>query len=172
LDGLIETILRLSRLNDMPNLKLESLDITPLIEEIVRDAHYEYQNTDKTIEVNLGQLPLVNVDFENLSSALENILRNAMYYTKDPSIVTINAQSTANTLELSIHDQGPGVPEADLKRLFEPFFRSDTSRNEKTGSNGVGLAITRRIIELHDGKVWAINAPEGGLKVMVQLPIK
>ena len=172
LDGLIETILRLSRLNDMPNLKLESLDITPLIDEIVRDAHYEYQNTSKKIEVNLGQLPQANVDFENLSSALENILRNAMYYTKDPSTVTINAQSSANTIELSFLDQGPGVPEADLKRLFEPFFRSDTSRNEKTGSNGVGLAITRRIIELHDGKVWAINAPEGGLKVMVQLPIK
>ena len=172
LDGLIETILRLSRLNDMPSLKLESLDITPLINEIVRDVHYEYQNTSKKVEVDLGQLPPVKIDFENLSSALENILRNAMYYTKDPSTVTINARSIDNTLELSFLDQGPGVPEADLKRLFEPFFRSDTSRNEKTGSNGVGLAITRRIIELHEGKVWAINAPEGGLKVIVQLPIK
>jgi len=172
LDGLIESILRLTRLNDMPNLNLESLDIAPLIEQIVRDAHYEYQNTQKKIEVNIGSLPQINADLENLSSALENILRNAMYYTDDPSIVTITAQCKGAMLELCIKDQGPGVPNEDLTRLFEPFFRSDTSRNEKTGSNGVGLAITRRIIELHQGKVWATNSPEGGLAVTMQLPIK
>jgi len=172
LDGLIETILRLTRLNDMPNLTLESLDLSPLIDAIVRDAHYEYQNTQKNIEVSLNSPPLINADFENLSSALENILRNAMYYTEDSSTVTITAQTKKEVLELCIKDAGPGVPEADLARLFEPFFRSDTSRNEKTGSNGVGLAITRRIIELHKGKVWATNSPNGGLAVIVQLPIE
>ena len=172
LDGLIETILRLTRLNDMPNLKLEPLDIIPLIEEIVRDAHYEYQHTQKKIAVDLGNPSQIMADFENLSSALENILRNAMYYTEDPSLVTITAQNKEAMLEIGIKDQGPGVPEADLNRLFEPFFRSDTSRNEKTGSNGVGLAISRRIIELHKGKVWAKNATEGGLLVTIQLPVE
>ena len=171
LDGMIETILRLTRLNDMPSLTLEPIDITPLIDEIVRDAHYEYQNTQKKIEVDLGSVPILNIDFENLSSALENILRNAMYYTKDPSVVTITGQRKATLFELNIRDQGAGVPETDLERLFEPFFRSDVSRNEKTGSNGVGLAISRRIIELHQGKVWAINAPGEGLSVIIQLPI-
>ena len=172
LDGLIETILRLTRLNDMPNLKLESLDIIPLIGEIVRDAHYEYQHTQKKIKVDLGTPPQINADFENLSSAIENILRNAMYYTDDPSVVSITALNQGTMLELCIKDQGPGVPEADLNRLFEPFFRSDTSRNEKTGSNGVGLAISRKIIELHQGKVWAENAVDGGLLVTIQLPIE
>jgi len=172
LDGLIETILRLTRLNDMPNLKLESLDIAPLIEEIVQNAHYEYQKTQKKIEVDLGKPPIIRADFEHLSSALENILRNAMYYTNDPSAVTLTAQTRGEVLEIRIKDEGPGVPEEDLKRLFEPFFRSDSSRNEKTGSNGVGLAITSRIIELHQGKVWAINSPDGGLTVIVQLPIE
>ena len=171
LDGLIETILRLTRLNDMPNLKMELIDLNPLIDQIVRDACYEYQNTQKSIDVNIGELPKLCADFENLSSAIENILRNAMYYTKDHSAVTLSAKSTKTLLELSIKDDGPGVPESDLKRLFEPFFRSDTSRNEKTGSNGVGLAITRRIIELHNGKVWATNARSGGLEVTIQLPI-
>ncbi len=172
LDGLIETILRLTRLNDMPNLKLESLDISPLIEEIARDARYEYQNTQKKIDIALGPPLLINADFENLSSALENILRNAMYYTSDPSTVTITAKRNKEMLELCFKDEGPGVPEGDLTRLFEPFFRSDTSRNEKTGSNGVGLAITRRIIELHKGKVWATNSVSGGLAVIVQLPLE
>ena len=94
-----------------------------------------------------------------------------MYYTADPSTVTVTAQSIQNMMEIKFIDQGPGVPETDLKRLFEPFFRSDTSRNEKTGSNGVGLAITHRIIELHQGKVWAKNNANGGLSVTVQLPL-
>ncbi|MGB1311836.1 MAG: ATP-binding protein, partial [Leucothrix sp.] len=172
LDSLIETILHLTRLNDMPNLSMEPLDILPLISEIARNARYEYQNTQKKIEIALGSLPPIEADFEHLSSALENIVRNAMYYTNDPSVVAITAQAHEDIIELCVKDEGPGVPEADLKRLFEPFFRSDTSRNEKTGSNGVGLAICRRIIELHQGQVWAANATPGGLAVTVQLPIK
>lgn len=171
LDGLIETILRLTRLNDMPDLVLEPLDLSVLIKEIVRDAQYEYQNTQKTIEVSIGKLPKISADYENLSSAIENIVRNAMYYTKDSSSVSITAQVNNQALEVQVKDRGPGVPEEDLIRLFEPFFRSDSSRNEKTGSNGVGLAITHRIIELHQGKVWANNLPSEGLVVTISLPL-
>lgn len=171
LDGLIETILRLTRLNDMPDLMFEKLDLSVLINEIVRNAQYEYQNTDKTIETNLAALPEITADYENLSSAIENIVRNAMYYTKADGSVTISSRILKDAVEITVLDQGQGVPEADLTRLFEPFFRSDLSRNEKTGSNGVGLAITHRIIELHNGQVWAENSKTGGLLVTIHLPI-
>ncbi|PWQ98304.1 HAMP domain-containing sensor histidine kinase [Leucothrix arctica] len=172
LDSLIETILRLTRLNDMPELVFSPLNLSDLLNEIVNDAQYEYQDTNKAIAINIAKdLKPLNADYDYLSSALENILRNAMYYTADPSTVTITAQCFQNIMEVKIIDQGPGVPETDLKRLFEPFFRSDSSRNEKTGSNGVGLAITHRIIELHQGKVWAKNNANGGLSVTVQLPL-
>jgi signal transduction histidine kinase len=172
LDSLIETILRLTRLNDIPELVFSPLNLSELLNEIVNDAKYEYQDTDKTISINVAKdLRTLNGDYDYLCSALENILRNAMYYTADPSTVTVTAQSIQNMMEIKFIDQGPGVPETDLKRLFEPFFRSDTSRNEKTGSNGVGLAITHRIIELHQGKVWAKNNANGGLSVTVQLPL-
>ncbi|RVU81771.1 HAMP domain-containing protein [Leucothrix sargassi] len=172
LDSLIETILRLTRLNDLPELNFSPVDLNELIVEITNNAKYEYQDTEKKIAIHMDEnLSLVNADQENLASALENILRNAMYYTADPSTVTITAKQVNNAIELEIADEGPGVPETDLKRLFEPFFRSDTSRNEKTGSNGVGLAITHRIIELHQGSVWATNRPEGGLSVSVRLPL-
>lgn len=171
LDGLIETILRLTRLNDMPALTFEPLDLSVLINEVARNAQYEYQNTDKTIVIKLEALPEIKADYENLSSAIENIVRNAMYYTKDASAVTISAKVVEQTLEICVTDQGHGVPEEDLSRLFEPFFRSDVSRNEKTGSNGVGLAITHRIIELHNGTVWAKNITGGGLAVTIRLPL-
>jgi len=171
LDSLIEAILRLTRLNDMPDLVFESLDMTHLIQEVARDARYEYQNTDKKIALDLGMIPNISADYEHLSSALENIVRNAMYYTSDASTVHISAHATDTRLEISVTDAGPGVPEEDLQRLFEPFFRSDTSRNEKTGSNGVGLAITHRIIELHAGQVAARNAKAGGLIITIHLPL-
>lgn len=171
LDSLIETILRLTRLNDMPDLHFETLNLEELIDDVAQDARYEYQNTDKQVLVNLKNLPEIEADYENLRSALDNIVRNAMYYTKDSGSVTIAAKLNQSMLEISVRDQGPGVPEEHLKRLFEPFFRSDSSRNEKTGSNGVGLAITHRIIELHGGKVWAKNAENGGLIVTVLLPL-
>ena len=171
LDGLIETILRLTRLNDMPDLVFEPLDLSVLIEEVARNAQYEYQNTGKTVDIKLGELPEIKADYENLSSAIENIVRNAMYYTKEDSTVTITALVDHHELEICVRDQGPGVPEEDLTRLFEPFFRSDLSRNEKTGSNGVGLAITHRIIELHHGKVWARNLSDEGLGVTIRLPL-
>jgi len=170
LDGLIEIILRLTRLNNTPELNFEPLELDELIDDVAQDARYEYQNTDKQVVVNLGALPTIQADYENLRSALDNIVRNAMYYTEDGSAVTISANANASGLEIIVRDHGPGVPEEHLKRLFEPFFRSDSSRNEKTGSNGVGLAITHRIIELHGGKVWAKNAENGGLVVTVQLP--
>ena len=171
LDGLIETILRLTRLNDMPDLLFEPLDLSVLINEVARNAQYEYQNTGKTVDISLGELPQITADYENLSSAIENIVRNAMYYTKEAGTVTITAQTVGNELEIRVRDQGSGVPEEDLTRLFEPFFRSDLSRNEKTGSNGVGLAITHRIIELHNGKVWAKNLPDEGLLMTIRLPL-
>lgn len=170
LDGLIEIILRLTRLNNTPELSLEPLELDELIDDVAQDARYEYQNTNKQVVVNLGALPTIQADYDNLRSALENIVRNAMYYTEDGSAVTISANASASGLVIIVRDHGPGVPEAHLKRLFEPFFRSDSSRNEKTGSNGVGLAITHRIIELHGGKVWAKNAANGGLVVTVELP--
>jgi signal transduction histidine kinase len=172
LDSLIETILRLTRLNDLPELVFSPLSISELLQAIANDAQYEYQDTEKKVSVKAApNLPMIDADYENLSSALENILRNAMYYTAGSSTVTISAQQLAGVMEIKIIDQGPGVPESDLKRLFEPFFRSDASRNEKTGSNGVGLAITHRIVELHRGKVWANNIPNGGLCITVHLPL-
>lgn len=171
LDGLIEIILRLTRLNNSPELNFEPLELDELIDDVAQDARYEYQNTSKQVVVNLGSLPTIQADYENLRSALDNIVRNAMYYTAEDSAVTISANANASGLVIIIRDHGPGVPEEHLNRLFEPFFRSDSSRNEKTGSNGVGLAITHRIIELHGGKVWARNASSGGLVVTVQLPL-
>lgn len=69
-----------------------------------------------------------------------------------------------------IRDQGPGLPEAELQRLFEPFYRLDASRSRDTGGTGLGLTIAKSIAESHGGSVKLTNRPEGGLEVRIALP--
>jgi len=71
-----------------------------------------------------------------------------------------------------IQDRGPGVPEADVDRIFEPFFRVAEARDRDSGGTGLGLAITSRVVTLYGGKVKARNSPDGGLRVEIRLPAK
>jgi len=73
---------------------------------------------------------------------------------------------------LTVEDQGPGVPEPDLPRLFEPFFRVQQARGRGSGGTGLGLAIARRAVEAHGGSVQAANRPQGGLQAVLALPLE
>ncbi len=75
------------------------------------------------------------------------------------------------SVELSVSDEGPGIPEEDLSRVFERFYRVDKSRARDPGGTGLGLAIVKHLIELHHGSVRAENRPEGGTRVTITLPL-
>jgi len=107
-----------------------------------------------------------------LRRAIENVVRNAMFYTSPGTKVEIAlASPDGRTAELEIRDHGPGVPEAALQHLFEPFYRVDQARARKTGGAGVGLSICERAVRLHGGKVSARNASPRGLSVEISLPL-
>ena len=72
---------------------------------------------------------------------------------------------------IEIDDDGPGIPSAELERVFEPFFRGEPSRNRETGGIGLGLAVVRSLARAHGGDVTLVNRPEGGLRACVRLPI-
>jgi len=92
-------------------------------------------------------------------------------YTAENSVVAVTLSVTAATLLLTITDQGPGVPEESLGKLFEPFYRVAAARDRQTGGTGIGLAIAERAIKLHSGTIVAKNRPEGGLLIEITLPI-
>jgi signal transduction histidine kinase len=79
-------------------------------------------------------------------------------------------EDSAETLNLHIDDTGPGIPDADLEQMFEPFRRGESSRNRATGGTGLGLAIARNLARAHGGDVTLINRPEGGLRATLTLP--
>jgi two-component system sensor histidine kinase CpxA len=108
-----------------------------------------------------------------LRSAVENVVRNAIRYTKEGTNVEIVLRNDdrANSALLTIDDSGPGVPPDAVDKIFRPFYRIDDARGRQTGGVGLGLAITERSVLLHGGTVRALNRPEGGLRVEIRLPV-
>jgi len=107
---------------------------------------------------------------ELVSRAVENILRNAMRYTADDSQIFLHVDLHKDTVVIRIEDEGEGVPEDSLKRLFEPFYRVEASRNQQSGGYGVGMAIAEQAIRAQGGTIEASNRSEGGLRVDITLP--
>jgi two-component system sensor histidine kinase CpxA len=174
LDTLIESLLTLTRLESgASQLVMRDLDLVKMLDRVVADADYEYRREGKRVQLEAATHVTVSGDQSALRSAFENVLRNALRYTANDTEVTVLVAASGakpSTLRIQICDHGPGVPEADLTRLFDPFFRSDKARHETTGSHGIGLAIARAVMERHHGQIQADNRPEGGLCVTMTLP--
>ena len=103
---------------------------------------------------------------QSLKRCLSNLLHNAVKYGSD---VVVHV-SDGTELVIAIHDNGPGIDEAELERVFEPFYRVESSRNRDTGGTGLGLSIARDIAQAHGGSIALRNRPQGGLEAVVTLP--
>ncbi len=112
----------------------------------------------------------VSGDPEALRSAVENVLRNAIRYSTEGSVVTVGVVRESEDAVVRIADRGPGVPEEKLEVLFEPFVRVDDARGRASGGAGLGLSIAARAVHLHGGSVSAKNRDGGGLEVELRLP--
>ena len=108
-------------------------------------------------------------DEELIRRAVENVIRNAIRYAPPGTSVNIELRSSDNMAQIRVRDYGPGVPEEALSRIFDPFYRVDSDRNRMSGGMGLGLAIARRSVELHKGKLTAQNA-HPGLLVTMEFP--
>lgn len=174
LDALIDQVLKLSRLEaGALALKREVVDLVAIVDQVARDASFEGQGRNVSVhwEAPEGSLT-ARVDAELLASAFENIVRNALRYSPPGAVVEIALQPGANDVLLRVRDHGPGVPEADLQRIFEPFFRVAESRSRESGGDGIGLAITARVLAAHGGTTRALNAAGGGLQIELRLPLQ
>ena len=105
-----------------------------------------------------------------LARALGNVLRNAIRYATDAGPITLTARVENELVLISVADCGPGVPPESLSKLFDPFYRVDSSRTRQTGGAGLGLTIVRSCMEACGGQVTALNCAGGGLEVSLYLP--
>ncbi|MDY0398966.1 MAG: ATP-binding protein [Desulfuromonas thiophila] len=105
-----------------------------------------------------------------LQRALDNILRNAIRYSPNQGLVRVCLQLQQKNIRIEILDEGPGVPESELEKIFRPFYRVTVGRERSTGASGIGLALAQRIIVYHGGQIRAVNRSTGGLMVQIELP--
>jgi two-component system sensor histidine kinase CpxA len=180
LNDLVGQLLTLTRLENLlergeSNLVLQPVDLATLTEEVAEDAQFEAQQQNRSVKWSVPPLGTRRIagDAELLHRALENVVRNAVKYTAENTTVEINLEYDAaeSIARWRIRDHGSGVPQEALDQLFRPFYRVADARDRKSGGVGLGLAIADRSIRLHGGKLFAENAPEGGLLVTISLPV-
>jgi len=150
-------------------LKLETISVAEFMEEILNT--FKTQFAEKGIklefEVKIGEGKLIG-DRNKLLRVVENLLSNALKYTPSGGNVKVEVSAKNNDFQIIITDTGPGIPEKDLGKIFERFYKVDKARNSK--GFGLGLAITKSIVEAHGGKIFAENLSQGGAKFTVILP--
>jgi signal transduction histidine kinase len=171
LNELVAELLQVTRVEGDPSMqKREEVPLDELLADIVYDSLLEAKSKDCTLLLKAPVAVSLHGDEELIRRAVENVIRNAIRYAPAGTPIDIELARLGDTVEISVRDYGPGVPEEALPRIFDPFYRVDSDRNRISGGLGLGLAIARRSVELHKGKLTARNA-NPGLLVSIQLPL-
>ncbi len=170
LDKLVGQIMKLTRLRTQLDVDRQPVILADLLTEIVENARFEHPESVLTLTASTPGR--TRADPEEIKSAFENVVRNALAYSADEGPVHVTLDAGAETFEVRVVDSGPGVPEAELERIFEPFYRTDTSRDHRRSGEGIGLAITASVMQRHGGSAVARNLPEGGLEIVLSLPVE
>ncbi len=166
LDALISQVLKLARLHgtEAPFVR-ESFELDDVVEEVVRDANFEGAAKNCQVRLEGAANAAINGNRDLVRSAIENVLRNAVRYSPHDAPVDVVLKRVAAGIEILVRDRGPGVPAAELERIFEPFYRVAESRDRDSGGEGIGLAITAQVMKTQGGSAGAANIQGGGLEV-------
>ncbi len=169
--GLVESLLTLTRMDELGNLKLAKTDVSTLADNVTKDA--SVANPDVTFRVDkTGKGFVAEIDADRIKQVLTNLVANASRFAPKGSEVTIHLHGKSEELEVRVIDHGDGIPEQLRDKVFERFYRADNSRNRDTGGSGLGLAIAKSIVTAHHGKITAEQTVGGGSTFVVELPKK
>ncbi|HVI84665.1 MAG TPA: ATP-binding protein, partial [bacterium] len=170
LNRLVGNLLDMNRLEGGAlKLRIEPGDVEDLIGAALTQLGDAAQHRDVRVHLDAG-LPLVPMDFALMTQALVNLLDNAIKYSPADTPIDIRAHLTNGDVEIRIEDQGAGIPAGDLSRIFDKFYQ--IQRENTARGVGLGLAISRGIVEAHGGRIRAENRPAGGAVIVMALPVR
>jgi len=158
------------------SINLQLVEPQRLLQDVVSTYQYQAQRKNVTLELELdAPLPTIEVDPGRMTQVLTNILDNALRHTPEGGKIVLSAREVGHQIELAIQDSGPGLRPQELQRIFDRFYRTDTSRQRDgsvPGGSGLGLAIAKSIVQAHGGQLSAESEAGKGLKVIITLPRK
>jgi two-component system OmpR family sensor kinase/two-component system phosphate regulon sensor histidine kinase PhoR len=171
LNALVQDI---SQLNEMSGavqrVSKEPVNLSQLVENMLQEVNERMSALEMNVENNLPQTLMINADPLMIYSIFRNLMDNAMAYAGNGSVVRIACfRSDGQFYYFTFADNGVGVPEEHLSRIFERFYRVDKGRSRKLGGTGLGLAIVKNAVLLHGGTIYARNAVDGGLEFVFKL---
>lgn len=169
LNTLVGELIQVTRAEGDPaGLATEPVSLSDLVRTILDDVHIEADRRQVRLNQNIAEASLSG-NPELLRRAIENIVRNAIRYSPEGTMVDVTLEQRPQTVRIGVRDYGSGVPEESLASIFDPFYRVEKDRGRTSGGVGLGLAIAKRAVELHHGAMRASNVTPG-LMVEIELP--
>lgn len=153
--------------NSLDSIKKESQDIVA----VARDITERFRSYGNKVDL-ISEMPSEFLPFDEgrMRVVIRNLIENAIKYSSSESPVHVHVSEAGNEVEISVRDQGLGIPESDLERVFEPFYRVDRSRTRSTGGFGLGLSLCKKIVQAHGGSIGVSSQEGKGSRFWLKLP--
>ena len=172
LEDLINELFDVARFNsEKIVLEKEELNLNLMLEQIIDDFYPTLRELNKSIKLNYDESICINGDPDKLSRVFNNLIKNAISYSKEESEIVINLKKDNNNAIVEVINKGKQISKEKLSKIFEKFYRLDSARTSRTGGSGLGLAIAKDIVELHNGTIIA-ESNEKETTFRVTLPLK
>lgn len=146
-------------LNDMP-INKANIDLSMLLQQLIEEFYPMLEDKNLKLDVRKPNTLLYNADGDKLARAFANLLKNAINYSYENTVITIDMIENEDNIEITFKNKGATIPAYKLEKIFDKFYRADESRQSNSGGAGLGLAITKEIIELHNGTICAESENE------------
>lgn len=173
LGSLIGDLFELSKLDSASvTPQLESFSVAELVQDIAQEFQLEAEKKDITITLSLDSNSAFTIgDIGLIQRVLENLVRNAIRFTPAGGEVTLSIAERPQSVAVAVSDTGPGIPDEDIPRIFDRFYRSEQGAEARSDSSGLGLAIVKRILDLHDSRISVVSKVNAGTRFEFELPL-
>ncbi|MGI5960008.1 MAG: sensor histidine kinase [Massiliimalia sp.] len=168
---LTNSLILLSRMEEMPQIEKIEFPISDIAEEAVEGFQALAKTQNKILTSHVQPMLSLCGDEKAIRQLITILLDNALKYSNDGGRIDLTLEKQKNTIRLSVFNTTPFIEKASLPHLFDRFYRTDQSRNSRTGGYGLGLSIAAAIVNTHKGKIWAVTQDEKSLTITVSLPI-
>ncbi|MCF6136548.1 sensor histidine kinase [Pseudalkalibacillus berkeleyi] len=170
LSSLSENLLKLTILeSDAPVVNLTDYNLSEQLREVIMTLEPQWSQKEQTIDIDLDETT-IHGDREMLEQVWINLMSNAIHYSSEHKTIHVQVTEDASSVKVIFKDQGIGMEEVELARIFERFYKADTSRTKAKNGSGLGLSIVKKIIDLHNGAIDVKSSPSNGSTFTISIP--